>query len=521
MSENPSREQLLQLNEALRREIEERTHIEEVLRQSQERLAMAQRIAHLGNWDWNILTNQLSWSDEIYRIFGFDPQTVPMTYNVFLSTVHPEDRELVKESVRRALYEGKTYHLDHRIVLPSNEVRIVHEHAEVTYDGTGNPIRMFGTVQDVTDTRRAEEAVRTSEELLRSILQALPVGVWLLDEKGRILSGNPAGLKIWGGTRDLALSEFDAYKGWWPDSGKRLKSREWSAVRAITKGETVLGEVVEIESFDGQRKTISNSAVPVVGPGGHIRGAIVVAEDITERASFQKALRYSNALLESSREELRSLSAHLDEEVEEQRKLIAQELHDQLGQSLIASKIALNMLSLDQPQHHQLRGQIGEIINLIDQTIQSVKRIALGLRPFVLDHLGLTAAIESELHKFEERTGISWVSYLPQTESIQLAPVMSMSLFRIFEEALLNIQKHASATQVIVRLESRAGRLLLEIHDNGKGIDDARILAPESLGIAGMRERVGRMGGDLCVENNDCGGTSVIVSVPLTGQGKS
>jgi len=258
-----------------------------------------------------------------------------------------------------------------------------------------------------------------------------------------------------------------------------------------------------------------------LSPNGGIRGAIVVAEDISERASFQKALRYSNTLLESSRKELRSLTAHLDEEVEEERKLIAQELHDQLGQSLIASKIALNMLGLDQPQHHQLRGQIGEIINLIDQTIQSVKRIALDLRPFVLDHLGLTAAIESELHKFEERTGISCVSYLPQTGSIQLAPVMSMSLFRIFEEALSNIQKHASATQVIVRLESRAGRLLLEIHDNGKGIDDASILAPESLGIAGMRERVGRMGGDLCIENNDCGGTSVIVSVPLAGKGKS
>jgi PAS domain S-box-containing protein len=519
MSENPTREQLLQLNEALRREIEERKRIEEILKQSQERLATAQRIAHFGNWDWNILNDELSWSDEIYRIFGLEPETTPLTYETFLSYVHPEDRELVKESVRRALHEGESYHIDHRIVLPSNQIRMVHEHAEVTYDVEGKPIRMLGTVQDVTDTRCAEEAVRTNEQLLRSILQTLPVGVWLLDETGRIVSGNPAGLKIWGGIREVGLDELDCYQGWWPESGKRLTSGEWSAARAI-RGEAVLGEVVEIESFDGQRKTISNSAVPVIGQNGHIRGAIVVAEDITERASFQKALRYSNTLLESSRKELRSLTAHLDQEIEEERRLIAQELHDQLGQSLIASKIALNMLSLDKPEHEQLREQIGEIIKLIDQTIQSVKRIALGLRPFVLDHLGLVAAIDSELHKFEERSGISWVSYLPQPEAVELAPVLSMSLFRIFEEALSNIHKHAGATQVIVRLESRGGRLLLEVHDNGKGIEDARILAPDSLGIAGMRERVARMGGDLCIESNDCGGTSVIVSVPLSGQGE-
>jgi len=518
MSENPSREQLLQLNEALRHEIEERKRIEGILKQSQERLATAQRIAHLGNWDWNILTNELSWSEEIYRIFGLEPENTATTYEAFLSTVHPEDRELVNESVRRTLSDGAPYHIDHRIVRPSGEIRMVHEHAEVTYDESAKAIRMFGTVQDVTETRRAEEAVRGSEELLRSILQALPVGVWLLDETGQIVQGNPAGLKIWGAGKEVSFDELDCYRGWWPDSGKRLRPDEWSAARAVTEGETVLGQIVEIESFDGHRKTISNSAVPLMAPNGRIRGAIVVAEDITDRASFQKALRYSNTLLETSRKELRSLTAHLDEEVEEERKLIAQELHDQLGQSLIASKIALNMLSLDKPEHDQLRQQIGEVVQLVDDTIQSVKRIALGLRPFVLDHLGLVAAIESELHKFEERTGISWVSYLPQTDSIQLTPVTSMSLFRIFEEALSNIQKHAGATQVIARLESRSGRLLLEVHDNGKGIDDARILAPDSLGIAGMRERVGRMGGDLCIETNDCGGTSVIVSVPLGGQ---
>ena len=130
---------------------------ERVLRESAASLANAQRIAHLGSWDWNIATNELRWSDEIYRIFGLTPQQFAATYEAFLESVHPDDRQAVEDAVNRALQEKQPYRMDHRVVRPDGTERIVHEQAEVTFDETGRAVRMVGTVQDVTEYRETQE----------------------------------------------------------------------------------------------------------------------------------------------------------------------------------------------------------------------------------------------------------------------------------------------------------------------------------------------------------------------------
>lgn len=132
----------------------------EALAQSKERLSNAQRIAHIGNWDWDMVKNELYWSDEIYRIFGIPKTEFGTTYEAFLGSVHPEDRDLVKTAVSDALSLGSHYSIDHRIVLPSGELRIVHEQAEVIQDAFGTPLMMSGTVQDVTERKTAEDEVR-------------------------------------------------------------------------------------------------------------------------------------------------------------------------------------------------------------------------------------------------------------------------------------------------------------------------------------------------------------------------
>ncbi len=143
----------------------------EVLRQSEASLSEAQRIAHLGNWNWDIVTNELHWSDEIYRIFGLKPKEFDATYEAFLNSVHPEDRESVKNSVNKAVYEKKPYSIVHRIILPSGIERIVHEQAEATFDKAGTPIRMIGTVQDITERKRAEEELRKHREHLEELVE--------------------------------------------------------------------------------------------------------------------------------------------------------------------------------------------------------------------------------------------------------------------------------------------------------------------------------------------------------------
>jgi PAS domain S-box-containing protein len=141
------------------RDITKRKKAERELQESTKSLAKAQHLAHLGNWDWDIVTNKLWWSDEIYRIFGLKPQQFGATYEGFIERIHPEDRESVKSAINEALKKNN-YSIDHRIVLPNGKLRTVHEEAEVTYDKSGKPSRMLGTVLDITEIKKAEEELR-------------------------------------------------------------------------------------------------------------------------------------------------------------------------------------------------------------------------------------------------------------------------------------------------------------------------------------------------------------------------
>jgi PAS domain-containing protein len=131
----------------------------------------------------------------------------------------------------------------------------------------------------LTDCTRGPPAL----DLLSQVLEALPVGVWIMDHTGRITHGNPAGRRIWGGARYVGPAQFGEYKGWWADTGQRIAADEWAASRAITRGETSIDEVVDIECFDGSRRTILNSALPLRNTVGQITGAIIINQDITDR----------------------------------------------------------------------------------------------------------------------------------------------------------------------------------------------------------------------------------------------
>jgi len=152
-------------------DITSRKKAEEALRKSEMSLSEAQRIAYLGNWDWNIETNELQWSDEIYRIFGLTPQEFGATYEAFLDAVHPDDREFVKKAVNEALY-GMPYNIEHRIVLPDGSIRTVHEQGEVTYGESGEPVRMVGIVHDITERKESEKALRDSQAKYSAIVDS-------------------------------------------------------------------------------------------------------------------------------------------------------------------------------------------------------------------------------------------------------------------------------------------------------------------------------------------------------------
>lgn len=219
--------------------------------------------------------------------------------------------------------------------------------------------------------------------------------------------------------------------------------------------------------------------------------------------------------LTRSQEQLRDLAIHLESVREEERSRIAREIHDELGQALTALKMDLHWVGLRLPAEHRiLMAKINSMSGIIDTTVQAVRRISAELRPGLLDDLGLTAAIEWQAHDFCSRAGLS-CHIRSEPEDIILDKSRSIALFRIFQEALTNIARHARATQVEINLERNTSTVNMEICDNGVGITAAQLAASGSFGILGIRERVNSLGGSLNISGVPGRGTTLRVSLPL------
>lgn len=204
----------------------------------QKMLQEAERIARLGCWNWDIKNNVLLWSDGIYRIFGLELQEFGATYEAFLSLIHPEDRTYVKQAVNEALYAGKSYDIEHRIVLPDGTVRIVHEQGEVTY-GNGNPIRMFGTVHDITERRKIELDMELQTKKFNKLDKYLKEAIAERDRAEHLLDVLVKRIKI---TQDIVVDTSERLKEVQDNNGWSFKQKIAVYVTATT---TVL-EVIRV-----------------------------------------------------------------------------------------------------------------------------------------------------------------------------------------------------------------------------------------------------------------------------------
>jgi len=218
--------------------------------------------------------------------------------------------------------------------------------------------------------------------------------------------------------------------------------------------------------------------------------------------------------LQQSFDQLRALGGRLETIREEERRRIAREIHDELGQALTAMKIELDSLSTAFPDAHPSSKRVASLVSMIDQTIASLRRIATELRPAILDDLGLADAIEWAAEEFERRTGTKVHLNLPR-RPLTLTPERTTAMFRIFQETLTNIARHAQASEVHVQLAAEDSSLLLEVRDNGTGISEEKVSGHGSLGILGMRERALLLGGELAVGGGPGQGTWVRVRIPL------
>jgi signal transduction histidine kinase len=241
--------------------------------------------------------------------------------------------------------------------------------------------------------------------------------------------------------------------------------------------------------------------------------SIAFGWDITERKRTEERLRATS-------EQLRALSASVQSAREEERTRIAREIHDQLGSALTSLRWDLEAMdkvlgSSDHAQREAVRSRIVAMIRLTDTTVNTVRRIASELRPSILDDLGLLEAIGWQAQLFESKTGIACECSWPAQDP-GLGPEPSTALFRIFQEALTNVGRHAHASAVRIAAEMRRGEFVLTIRDDGRGITDGELGGQRSLGLLGMRERAHLIGGQLTIEGAPGVGTAVTVRVPMS-----
>ena len=325
----------------------------------------------------------------------------------------------------------------------------------------------------------------------------------LVDLQGRPVKSNPAFRQMLGYSEEelsrMAFTEFTH-----PDD----RELDWGLYSELVAGK---GDKYEIEKRylqKGGGVVWGQLTVSLVrGRHGRPVYAVGMVQDITKRKRAEEERQRSF-------EQLRALAGRLQSIREEERKRVAREIHDQLGQALTAIKIDLSSWVRELPaEEKQASKRSASILKLVDESIHTVRRISTELRPGMLDDLGLVATLEWAGEDFQARTGTTCRLNLPQ-EDIAVDPEWATAIFRIFQETLTNVARHAGASEVEVRLAKEDGELTLEVHDNGKGIPEDKLMNSNSLGILGMRERAMLLGGELSISSPSGNGTTVRVRIP-------
>jgi PAS domain S-box-containing protein len=284
----------------------------------------------------------------------------------------------------------------------------------------------------------------------------------------------------------------------WPDDHARLNALLQLAAQKNCRGE------IRLQSRKGPPLPVHLSLNPLRLEG--TRAVCLIASDLSETKRAEKELRASSV-------QLRSLAAHLLTVREEERAMISREVHDELGQSLTAVKMDLAWLARRlPPENGEMIERIRSTRQLAESLIQDVRRISTELRPGILD-LGLAAAVEWQVQEFQSRTGIRCSHRLLTREAF--APKVSTVLFRILQESLTNVARHAKATRAEVVLQKQQDRLVLWIRDNGRGFDQADPSLSKSLGLMGMRERAAILGGQVNISSAPGKGTTVAAWIPF------
>ena len=490
------------------RDITERKKAEAALRQANEILREQAAILELAPVLVRDLESRIVlWTHGAERLYGFSKaEALGRVSHELFQTEFAEGRVHLDERLGRVgQWEGELVHRKRdgtRLVVASQQI--------VYCDSTGRPVRILEVNADITERKRAEEGLRESQARFERVIESAMDAIVSIDETQRVVLFNAAAERMFVCPAAEALGQpldrFIPARLW---ATHRAHIRAFGATGVTSRAMGKLGDLTALRA-DGREFPIEAS-ISQTDIGG-VKLFTVILRDITKRKEAEEALSRSEG-------QLRALAVRLQRAREEEAIRIARELHDQLGRCLTTLKLDVGWIE---------RGLTGEFVEesalallekaqrmsqALDETVHTVRRISSELRPGVLDDLGLAAAIGWQASDFQVRSGVTCVVRLPE-EDLPLSREQATALFRIFQESLTNVARHAQATKVWVHLGEEAGAVVLEVEDDGVGISPTQLAELRSLGLLGMRERAAAFGGAIEIVGAPGQGTTVMVRMP-------
>ena len=468
------------------REAGDRSHrklAEEALRRNEAYLAEAQRLSHTGSFGWQVSSGKIYWSEETFRIFGFEPACQPTIEQIEQRT-HPEDRSLVRQVMDGASRDRKDFDFEHRLLMADGSVKYLHvvghRSAEIESDG----VEFLGAVTDITERKRNEEELQLLVDLLPQIIVVLgPDGKWIHANR---VAREYTGLRL---DKFRSMDMIDRVIH--PDDAETTRAARERGLSGTIPFETearLLGK-------DGVYRWFLFRYNPLVEHGS-VRRWYGTATEIESRKQEEERVRKENVRLE-------------------ERTRIAQELHDTLLQTFMSASMQLAAALGGILPDSLVKPKLDRILQIIDQGIEEGRKTIQDLRSSDSGTLDLVVALSGVQQEFAVPADIDFRVIVGGGQR-PLQPLVRHEVYRIGREALMNAFCHSRANSVELELEYADSDLRMRVRDNGCGIDPQVLDAGREghWGIVGMRERATRIGGQLEISSSATSGTEVQLSIP-------
>jgi PAS domain S-box-containing protein len=500
-------------------DITERKQESESLRAKEAELSEAQRLAHIGNWNWDRQTDVTIMSDEGLRIFGLDPtyQTMPKFIEQRGFCFPVEDWERLNNAVRTTLNTGQSYALDLQAIRKS-EIIWVTARGEVVRDAADKIVGLRGTIQDITDRKRVEEKLCESERRIRVFFDSGLLGMLYWNMGGSITDANEKFLQMVGYSREDLIS---GRVNWPQMTPPEYRSLDDFALNELKNTGIDTPYEKEFIRRDGSRIPILIGAAML--DQNRYEGVAFVL-DITAQKRAELELKKINETLEKKvadrtkmaedrANQLQFLAVELIEAEDQERKRISELLHEDLQQILAAARMQLQMKRLPEASDLMLEN----VEKLLEHSIEKLRKLSHELSPTMLQHTDIVSALEWLASYMTKHFGL--LVELQGDRKVNADITIKMFVFRAVRELLYNVVKHSKVNRACINILSNKNNFQIIVRDSGKGFNSAildDVVAKKGLGLLSLRERINYMGGRLNIESSPNQGSCVSLTIPIS-----